>query len=251
MLMQMIIREIKGRFSGSLGGLLWHFMHPILMLLIFLFVFVYIFRIKVGGSGTSVTSAIYLMAGLFPWMILSEGLLRGTNSLIENANLIQKTSFPTEILTTKAVLVPIFSYGIAVILLTLYVILFSHGIIGIIFAIPLVLFLQVLFTLGLAFFCATISVFFRDVIQLVHIVISFWIYLTPILYPISMLPEWAKKVMYLNPLFPLISTYQSLLVAGSLGQWQMISLAVAWALVLFIGGAFVFNKLKYEFADWL
>lgn len=249
-LSQMVIREVKGRFAGSVGGLLWNFIHPILMLVVYLFVFIYIFKLRVGTSGSAGASAIYIMSGLFPWIILAEGMSRGTSSLIENANLIQKTYFPTEILTAKAVLAPFLSYGIAIVLLALYRVLFD-GFFGIIFVLPIIVLFQVLFTLGVSFLSATLSVFFRDVIQLVNIVVSFWIYMTPILYPVDMLPGWAKKAVYLNPLYPFMSIYQSLFMDGSLGQWHMISLAFAWAVLFFVAGAFIFNKLKYEFADWL
>jgi lipopolysaccharide transport system permease protein len=250
MLLQMIIREIKGRFAGSMGGLIWNFVHPILLLLVYLFVFVYIFKLRVGSSGGGGTSALYLMAGLFPWIILAEGLSRGTSSLIENANIIQKTFFPTEILPAKAVLTPFLSYGIAIILLILYKIIFT-GTFGIIFIILLIILLQIFFTIGIAFLSSTVSVFFRDVMQLIHIIISFWIFLTPILYPVSMLPYWAKKAMYLNPLYPFMSMYQSLFLNGHIGQQHLLILAFIWAATFFVIGAFVFNKLKYEFADWL
>ena len=249
-LSQMVKREIKGRFAGSMGGLLWHFVHPILMLLIFLFLFVYIFKLRVSTTGGAGTSAIYLMAGLFPWMILAEGLSRGTSSLIENAALIQKTFFPTEILTAKAVIAPFLSYGVAILLLAAHAVVFG-GHIGIILALPLILLLQVLFTLGMTFLSATISVFFRDMMQLVQIVVSFWAYVTPIFYPLSMLPGWARSLMYLNPLFPFVANYQSLFLEGRPAPLHVCLLAFAWSFSVFVFGAFIFNKLRYEFADWL
>ncbi len=249
-LIQMVLREIKGRFAGSFGGLLWHFVHPILMLIIFLTVFVYIFKLRISSTGGAGTSAVFLMAGLFPWMILAEGLSRGTSSLIENAALIQKTYFPIEILTSKAVIAPILSYGIALLLLGIYRV-FSTGNAAFMLLLPVVVLLQLMFTLGVAFLSSAVSVFFRDVMQLVQIVISFWAYLTPIFYPMSMLPAWARKLMYLNPLFPFISTYQSLFIDGAAPQLPIFFLALAWSLGFFTIGAFVFNKLKYEFADWL
>jgi lipopolysaccharide transport system permease protein len=239
-LLQMVIQEIKGRFAGSMGGLLWSLIHPVLMIIVYLFVFICIFKLRVGTTGSAGTSAVYLMSGLFPWIIMAEGLSRGTSSMIENANIIQKTPFPTEILPAKAVIVPIFSYGIAVLLLALYKIIF-FGSFEIIFILPLIIVMQTFFTLGIAFLTSAISVFFRDIIQLVHVIISFWIFLTPVFYPINMLPEWAKKAMYFNPLYPFITTYQSLFGEGTSIQLGMI----------LIIGAFIFSKLKYEFADWL
>lgn len=248
-LLQMVVREIKGRFAGSIGGLIWHFVHPILMMFIYLFVFVFIFKLRVG-AGASGASAVYLLAGLFPWIILAEGFARGTSSVIENANLIQKTYFPTEILTAKAVLAPLLSYGISIVLLMLYMVV-SNGSVGVLFILPLVVALQIFFTLGISLVSASLSVFFRDILQVVHVLVGFWMYLTPIVYPMSMLPEWARKLMYLNPIYPFISVYHSLLLEGTPGDPNLVLLSIAWTLLFFVGGAFVFNKLKGEFADWL
>jgi len=228
-LVQMVKRDIKGRFAGSMGGLLWNFIHPILMILVYLFVFVYIFKLRVGSGTGSTASVIYLMAGIFPWIIIAEGLARGTASMIENALLIQKTPFPTEILAIKSVLAPLFSHGIAIIILLMYR-LITGGEPEIILLLPLILIIQLLFTSGITFLSATATVFFRDVMQLMHIIINFWIFLTPILYPVQMLPEWSRKMMYFNPLFPLISLYQSLFVDGHLPRFKLFSLAVIWSL---------------------
>lgn len=249
-LFHMVKNEIKGRFAGSVGGIIWNFAHPLMMLVVYLTVFVYIFRLRIGSDAGPGASALYLMAGLFPWMIIAEGLLRGTSSLMENANLIQKTAFPTEILTAKAVIAPILSHGIAIVILVGYRV--ATGVSPVlILLVPMVLVLQALFTLGVAFLTSTASVFLRDVMQLVNLLVGFWIYLTPILYPMTMLPEWAHKAMYLNPLYPLMSLYQSLLLEGSLGPWHMPVLAVLISCGLFMFGSFIFSKLKFEFADWL
>jgi lipopolysaccharide transport system permease protein len=249
-LFQMVLRDIQGRFAGSIGGFLWNFIHPVLMLITYLVVFVYIFKLRVASHSGSGASAVYIMAGLFPWMIMAEGFMRGTTSLAENANLIKKTSFPIEILPAKAILAALMTNGIALLLLALYKIIFS-GNFGIMLVLPFVVLLQLLFTAGIVFLTSTLSVFFRDVIQLMQVLVNFWAYLTPVLYTMTMLPGWAQKLMALNPLYPIIAIYQSLLVGNSLPGWNIIILAVFWTSLFFLTGAFIFTKLKYEFADWL
>lgn len=247
---QMVLREVKGRFAGSVGGLFWHFIHPILMVFIYLVVFVYIFKLRVGtGQGTG-ASAVYIMAGIFPWIILADGLSRGTSALIENANLIQKTYFPTEILTAKAVLAPFINFGLALLLLAAFRI-FTEGLWQILLILPFILLLQIFFTIGLAFLCSAFSVFFRDILQVVQIIVSIWVYATPIFYETSMLPAWAADLMYINPLFPFISMYHSLFISGTIAPWHMPGLSLAWTAGFYIFGAFIFTKLKAEFADWL
>lgn len=246
----MVITEIKGRFAGSFGGLLWNFIQPLLMLLIYLFVFVYIFKLRIGSTGGAGRSVIFLMSGLFPWIIIAEGIQNGTSSLINNANLIKKTSFPYEILPAKAVVTPLFSYGITILLLALFQIVF-RGFTGIILFLPFILIFQLFLTLGLTFLLSTVAVFFRDIIHLVQILVRFGVFLTPILYPIEMLPETAKKIMYLNPFYPIITLYHSLFLTGKMGQGHMIVLSLLWSILFFMIGSFFFNKLKFEFADWL
>lgn len=245
---QMIKSDIKGRFAGSVGGLLWNFIHPIIMLLVYLFVFVYVFKLRIGEG--ALMSAMYIMAGLFPWIIMAEGLSSGTVCLIQNANLIKRTAFPVEILPTKSVLAPYFSIGFALVVLALYQVI-SQGFPAILVILPFLAVIQACFTLALAFLTSTISVYFRDMVHLVQILISFWIFLTPILYPVTMLPDWARKAMYINPIYPLVSIYQSVLLTGKVGPLRMPLLVLAWTLGFFLAGSFVFNKLKYEFADWL
>lgn len=250
-LFHMVKNEIRGRFAGSVGGVVWNFAHPLMMLVVYLTVFVYIFKLRVGTHAGPGASALFLMAGLFPWIIIAEGILRGTSSLLENANLIQKTAFPTEILTAKAVIAPILSHGVAIAILVGYRVVTGGSPAVILILVPAVVVLQTLFVLGVVFLTSTASVFFRDALQLVNLVVGFWIYLTPILYPVTMLPQWAHKVMYLNPLYPFMSLYHTLLLEGSLGPWHMPTLALLISYGLFMFGSFVFTKLKFEFADWL
>ncbi len=250
LLFQMVRREIKSRFAGSIGGILWHFAHPLLLVLIYLFVFVYIFKMRVGEGGGAL-SALYILSGLFPWIILSEGIVRGTTSLIENANIIQKTFFPTEILPAKAVVAPFFSYGTAMVILVIYTAVFTTASKLPILMLPLVVLLQILFTLGISFITSTISVYFRDIVQIIQLITTIGVFLTPILYTTSLLPGWAANLMYFNPIYPFVSLYQFIITGVATPYLQMITLAILWSVVFFTLGAYLFNKLKYEFTDWL
>lgn len=250
LLIHMIFRDVKGRFAGSSVGLLWNFIHPLVMLAIFLFVFVYIFKLRLPDRGGTLSAAIYLMSGLFPWMAMSEGLSRSMHSLIENANLIQKSVFPTEILPAKAVIAAFMSHGIAIVILAVYT-LFTERHFGILLYLPIVVACQIIFTLGLGFIFSCLSVFIRDTLQVLQLVIGFWLYITPILYPVSMLPEWARSAMYANPVYPFVAIYQSLFLNGHLGDATMILLVAFWTALSYASGAYLFVKLKDELADWL
>lgn len=246
----MVRQEIRGKFAGSFGGLVWHFLQPMLMVLVYLFVFVQVFKLRVEGAGAESFSALYIMAGLFPWLIFSEGLSRGSQCLHENANLIQKTAFPSELLVFKAVLAPYVSFGIVLLGLALYRLIFI-GFSWHVLLFPCIVLLQFLFTCGLVFFMATLAVYFKDILQLIAIFVGFGMYLVPILFPESMLPAFAKNLMYFNPTYPMIYPYQRMIVFGDMGDVTILWMLAGWSLCLFFAGSFVFYKLKDEFADWL
>jgi len=250
LVIQMVSQEIRGRFAGSFGGLVWHFLQPMLMVLVYLFVFVQVFKLRVEGAGAESFSALYIMAGLFPWLIFSEGLSRGSQCLHENANLIQKTAFPSELLVFKAVLAPYISFGIVLLGLALYRLIFI-GFSWHVLLFPCIVLLQFFFTCGLVFFMATLAVYFKDVLQLIAIFVGFGMYLVPILFPESMLPAFAKNLMYFNPTYPMIYPYQRMIVFEDMGDVTILWMLAGWSLCLFFAGSFVFYKLKDEFADWL
>jgi len=250
LLMHLVGREIKGRFAGSAAGLLWNFLHPLIMFAVYLFVFIYIFKMRLSGYEGSQTAVVYLMSGLFPWLALAEGLSRSTSSLIENATLIQKSVFPTELLPAKAVIAAFSTHGLAIALLALYALLVKHNFTVILY-LPLIIAFQAVFTLGVGFVFSCLSVFWRDTVQLMQLVVGFWIYITPILYPMSLLPDWAHGLMLINPVYPFVSLYQSIFLTGTIGDYTMLILVFLWTAVVYSLGAFVFSKLKYEFADWL
>lgn len=250
LLAHLIVREIKSRFAGSSAGILWSFIHPLIMILVYLFVFVYIFKLRLPEYSGGKEAAMFLMAGLFPWMALAEGLIRSASSLIENATLIQKTIFPTEVLPAKAVVSAFATHGVAIGALAIYAVIIKHHF-AILLYLPFIIILQIFFTLGLGFMLSCLTIFLRDTLHVLQLLVGFWIYLTPILYPVSMLPEWARLAMYGNPVYPLISIYQSLFLNGDIGNFLMFLLVLMWTIFFYFLGAFFFSKLKYEFADWL
>ncbi len=250
LLQQMVRQEIKGRFAGSSVGLVWNFIHPLVTFVVYIFVFVFVFKLKIGPSANAGTSVEYIISGLFPWFLMAEGFSKGTTCLVENANIIKKSPLPTEILAAQSVINPLFSFGFVILVLTIYQAIIT-GSPQMILIVPVLVLIQLVFTLGVVFLCSAISVFYRDIVHLMQIIIGLGIFLTPIFYHISMLPTEAQKFLYLNPCYPFISLFQTVFLGGSIFEGNMLLLAIIWAGLFFSSGAFVFNKLKYEFADWL
>jgi len=249
LLTRMIRHELKGRFAGTIGGMLWNLAHPLLIAFVYLFVFVYVFKLKLGITGSSEASVVYIIAGLFPWMIIAEGTSKGTTAPMENASLIKKSHFPVEVLLAKCVITPIFSHGIVLVILSVHAV-FTNASLWLFTLLPVILVIQIFFTLGMVFFLATTAVFFRDIVEFVQILTTMGMFLTPIFYNVSMVPNWAKLALYFNPFYPFIYSYQSLFLNGII-DFRMLALAFGWTSLLFVLGAIFFNKFKSEFADWL
>ncbi len=250
LLRQMIRQDIRGRFAGTLGGIVWNLLHPLVQALVYIFIFVFIFHLRIDSSIHSGTSVVYIIAGLFPWLLIADGIAKGTLAPFENAHLIHKSAFPIEVLIAKSVIIPIFSHGFVLLLLVVYQI-WGDGSAWILAPLLPALFIQIVFTLGVAFITSTISIYFRDFIQLVAILVSIGIFLTPIFYHLSMVPLWVKNAMNFNPFFSFIYVWQSVILNGIDGSMVILLQAGGWAIAFFLVGAFLFNKLKAEFVDWL
>lgn len=250
LLAQMMRQEIRGRFAGTIGGMVWNLFHPFVQALVYVFVFVFVFHLRIDSSLQSGTSVVYILAGLFPWLLIADGIAKGTAAPFENAHMIQKSAFPIEVIIAKSIIMPIFSHGFVLLLLVAYQVVLN-GSISIIFPLLLALVLQGVFTLGVAFLTSTISVYFRDFIQLVTVFIAIGIFMTPIFYHLSMVPDWVRGAMNFNPFFAYIYVWQSVILNGIDGSLHILLQASSWAIGVIFVGAFVFNKLKTEFVDWL
>jgi len=246
----MTSREIKGQFAGSFGGILWSVAHPLIMFCVYLVVFVKIFKMRAPEYAGQAGFAFYLMSGLFPWMAFVEGLQRATSSVIQNGNLIKKSVFPVEILPAKSILSAFVASGIALVVLGGYVAV-SLGNVSALALLPLAALVQIVFTLGLGFLFASIAPYFRDVVQMVQVAVNFWFYLTPILYPLSLLPEWGRTLMWCNPFYPFVRVYHDIVILGSIADTGAALAAIGWALGSYCAGAYIFARLKYDFADWV
>ena len=249
LLKRLIINDLKTRFLGSVGGVFWNFIHPIFLITVYVFVFVFIFRMKVSSESARSISVFYIIAGLLPWFIIMESVVRGLNILIQNANIIKKTYFPLEMLPAQVAIAPFVNYGVITIGFGLFfsiknaqfinVLVLGYGIINLFFLV-----------FGIVLLVSVLCVYFRDLIQIIQMFINIWIYMTPILYAETMLPESVRPFVYGNPFYPVISIFQHIIAGSKLTNIQ-IYLSVFWAVSFFFVGSFLFEKLKDELADWV
>lgn len=246
----LITREVVGRYRGSIFGILWSFFNPVFMLLVYTFVFSVVFKARwSGGSDSRTEFALVLFAGLIVFNLFAECINRAPSLILANTNYVKKVVFPLEILPIVAMGSALFHFGVSLsVWILAYAILFGFPHLSVLM-LPLVLIPLILLVMGLSWVLASLGVFLRDVSQLIGTVTTVLMFLSPIFYPTSALPEKYQVLLMLNPLGPAIELTREILFWGNtpnliiLGEYLVSSLLVAW-----LGFAW-FQKTRKGFAD--
>lgn len=245
-------REVLGRYRGSFLGVLWSFFNPLLMLLVYTFVFSVVFNARWSSSGDSKTEfALLLFCGLMMFNLFAECINRATGLILGNVNYVKKVIYPLEILPWVSLGSALF-HGVVslVVWLIAYLVIFGLPHLTVLY-LPLILLPFVLFIMGLSWVLASLSVFLRDVSQFVGILTTMLMFLSPIFYPATALPENYRVFLYFNPLTPVIEQTRNVLFWGGQPDFQMLGIyIVVSAIVAWLGFA-MFQKTRKGFADVL
>jgi lipopolysaccharide transport system permease protein len=243
-------REIAARHAGTALGVLWPYLQPLLTVAAYYLVFDVVFSMRLGEGAASRAVGTYLIVGALPWMAFCDAVSRGMNSLVESGGLLQKNALPPVLFTTRAVLASAAIYGPLIAALVLLYAPLHHFRLPVLGLLPLVLLLLVL-CLVLAYLLAILAAALRDTVQLVGFLLSVGIYLSPILFPLTLFPEGWRWVLWLNPMTAPVIALQSVLLHGA---WPPVS---TWIVLLAWIGliAFVLNLLiarsRDHLVDWL
>ncbi len=249
----MIKRDVLERYMGSILGLAWSIFNPVLMLTVYTFVFSVVFKARWGieENESKMQFAVVLFAGLIMHSLFSEVLNRAPGLILLNVNYVKKVIFPLEILPSVAMGTALF-HSVVNLCVLLAAIFFANGFLHwtVVFA-PLVMLPLVIFTLGLAWLLASLGVFLRDVGQTINLITMVMLFLSPIFYPVSVLPEEFRPWFFANPLTFIIEQGRDVLIWGKLpdllglGIYLLVATGVAW------GGYAWFQKTRKGFADVL
>jgi lipopolysaccharide transport system permease protein len=245
-------REVLGRYRGSVMGILWSFLNPLLMLMVYTFVFSEVFKARWnGGSDSKTEFALVLFAGLIVFNLFAECLNRAPALILSNANYVKKVVFPIEILPCIALTSALFHGAISLgVWLVAYTIFFGIPHLTILYM-PLILLNFIFLILGVSWALASLGVFLRDVSQFMGILTTVLMFLSPIFYPITALPEEYRYLITLNPLTPVIEQTRDVLFWGHppdllvLAHSFVLNLVIAWL------GYIWFQKTRKGFADVL
>lgn len=244
-------REFQKKYQNSMLGALWNVLNPLAMILVYTVIFTQLMRAKLPGVANSFGYSIYLCAGILTWGLFSEITTRSLNIFLENANLLKKISFPRLCLPVIVIVNALFNFAIVFSLFTVFLVV-SGSFPGWIYValIPL-LALLIIFAVGFGMVLGVLNVFFRDVGQFFGIFITFWFWLTPIVYPANILPKIGQDLIIYNPLVPLLGAIQTVLVQGLWPNWISLIYPFLAGLILCTLGWRLFKKHSGEMVDEL
>lgn len=252
LILQMVKREVVGRYRGSFLGLLWSFVNPVLMLSIYTFVFSMVFKSRWGqGNEDNFEFALVLFAGLIVFNLFSECLSRAPSLILTNVNYVKKVIFPLEILPVVTLGSSLFHAGVNLAVLLIFLAATGHIPAWTSLLLPIVIAPLMLLILGLSWLLASIGVFVRDVGQFVGMILTVLMFLSPIFYPISALPEEVQGYLFLNPLALPIEQARDVLIWGTTPDWGALGIYFGFTLVTAWAGLFWFEKTRKGFADVL
>ena len=249
LIQSLVARDLKARYRGSVLGFLWSFVNPLLLLSIYTFVFT-----KVMPSPRDVNLEpypLFMFCGILPWTWFSSSVLESSGVLISGGNLIRKVLFPAEVLPIVTVFAGLVHFLLAMIIVAGAIVYFGvHVTATDLLWLPVVIAVQLGLTLGIALLVSALTVHFRDLRDLLANVLTLLFWVTPIIYPLSVVPEPWRPFLALNPFTHLAVAYQELLFrAGPYAQWpRLLALAAGSAVVLLVG-YFVFDRLRDSFAE--
>ena len=244
-----VVRDLKVRYVGSFMGFLWSIIHPLILLISYTFVFSIVFEIRPHSAVTD-NFAVFLFCGILPWLYFQDTMLRSCTAVIENANLIRKTLFPSEILPVSIVLSNLVFHLIGVGVLMIVLVMLGLLPWTVVFLPAYLLPLMVL-GLGLGWLAASLQVFLRDTSQILTVALVFWFWFTPIFYTVDRVPAGLRPLMRLNPLSLVVEGYRDCLLEGVLPSLTLLGWLWLMAVAAFLFGGFVFRNTKREFVDVL
>ena len=248
----MIKREVIGRYRGSFMGILWSFFNPIFMLAVYTFVFSFIFKARWSvGSDSKAEFALVLFAGLMIFNIFAECINRSPSLILSNVNYVKKVVFPLEILPWITMGAALFHALISLVVwLIAYVVCFGVPSVSLV-ALPLVIIPLILFIMGLSWWLASLGVFLRDVAQFIGVITMTMMFLSPIFYPATALPEEYRSFLFMNPLTLVIEQTRKVLFWGNMPDYKLLSIYTLAAAAFAWGGFAWFQKTRKGFADVL
>lgn len=243
MLYTLVKQDIRGRYKGSVLGFLWTLLNPLFMLLVYSVVFQFVFKNDIENY------PIYLFICLMPWNCFQNSIFMGTACVSNNASILKKVYFPREILPLATIISNVINYIFSAIIIFIALLVSGVGISWTALFLPVIILIQAVFTLGVVLILSGINVYVRDVQYMMTPIMMIWMYATPILYSVTMVPARFQSLYMLNPMTRMMVAYQSILYDKVLPDLSSLGIVALEAVIILGIGYFVFSKLQRRFAE--
>lgn len=244
-------REFQIKYRNSLLGAAWNVLNPLAMIVVYTMIFSQVMRAKLPGSDNLYGYSIYLCAGVITWGLFAEITSRSQSMFLDNANTLKKLNFPRMTLPLIVVTSAVLNFAIVLGLFMIFLMLTGSMPGWSIVAFLPILGIQIMLSAGLGMVLGVLNVFFRDVGQFFGIFLQFWFWLTPIVYPANILPATVRPWMDINPMYPLISSYQGIFVQDQWPDWSRLTgPAMLGVLMCWLGGK-LFKRYAGDMVDEL
>jgi homopolymeric O-antigen transport system permease protein len=242
-LLVLIWRDLKTRYRGSVLGFLWTFLNPLLLMVIYSLVFSVYMRVDIRAY------PIFVFAGLLPWIWFSSSMLAGANSVIESGSLIKRVPFPPQLLPAVSVTASLVNFLLALPLLFAFMAAWGLPIGWSLLLLPLPIAIQYVFTLGLTIVLSMLMVRYRDLQQLLANLLTLWFFLTPVLYPTSMVPPRFQGLLMLNPMAVLVAAFQDSLYGAHVPSLSHLALVAVLAVVVLAAALALTDRMRWGLAE--
>ena len=236
-------KDIRGKYKGSFLGVLWSFINTLLTVLVYAIVFPYILRVKQENY------LIFLIVGVLPWTFVTNVVITGTRSVLDNAEIIKKVYFPREILPISVATSGLVNFIISCIIIIVFVLISGIGISKYIILLPLIAIIQYLLLLGIILITSGINIYMRDLEYIINFFLNMLFYATPIIYSVEMFPEKFRWILQINPLANIITAYRDIIFYKQMPNIPIFLGTAAFSIILVIIGYIVFRRVEKGFAE--
>jgi len=256
LLLELVRRDVKSRYRGSVLGVAWTLLNPLIFMLVYSLVFGKFLRVQYPGH----SATVFILSGLLAWTFFSQALIMATSSIVANAALVRKVAFPWAMLSVSSVIAALVNYVISLVLLVPFMLLSHKGVGPPLLAVPVLVGITFALSLGLGLMLAAGNVYLRDLQYLVNLGTLIWFYVTPIIYPFSLVQskfsghgfegQAAQAVLYLNPMTWVVLGFQDVFVFDRWPQhWHGLGYSLVASLISIWLGLRVFRRLRRRFAE--
>ncbi len=255
LLITLVQRDLEARYKGSVLGNAWSLLNQLAQLLVYTYLFSIVLKVKLTLRGlppNDLTFGLWLFAGLIPWTAFTLGFAQASSAVINQPNLVKKVVFPVVLLPLVPICSAFVESTFGLMLLIAFVAFAAKIIHTSILLFPLVWIPQLLLTAGLGYLVAGLTVFLRDIPQTIGVLLNLWFYVTPIVYPATLIPEaWRVWVFWLNPMTIVVELYRDLVLVGRMNHWGEWGVLMGVSIGVFAIGIWVYRRVRPAFADVL